>query len=232
MSSRSFFPSTTPLYQLLALFGGYRRSRPRPDTPSPLPRTTSRLILRTRLAAPSSLFLRWPHQDLRHSGSTIATRPTRPRTARRPAQELAARGGVRGPKTHLEPPRSRTSNRSAHLEGLDRSPTYPAATATSLPVFVDLCDPFGSGMGSSLSRCPRPRARPSVCLHPLRALTANRVETRERSLPSTTSRGGPSNGRPSRPNLGRLVHIADLVRSRLRGRSHFAISRRSTRGKG
>ena len=45
-------------------------------------------------------------------------------------------------------------------------------------------------------------------------------------------RGGPSNGRPSRPNLGRLVHIADLVRSRLRGRSHFAISRRSTRGKG
>ena len=103
LSSRSFFPSTTPLYQLLALFGGYRRSRPRPDTPSPLPRTTSRLILRTRLAAPSSLFLRWPHQDLRHSGSTIATRPTRPRTARRPAQELAARGGVSGPKTHLEP---------------------------------------------------------------------------------------------------------------------------------
>ena len=148
LSSRSFFPSTTPLYQLLALFGGYRRSRPQPDTPPPLPRTTSRLILRTRLAAPSSLFLRWPHQDLRHSGSTIATRPTRPRTARRPAQELAARGGVRGPKTHLEPPRSRASNRSAHLEGLDRSPTYPAATATSLPVFVDLCDPFGSGMGS------------------------------------------------------------------------------------
>ena len=148
LSSRSFFPSTTPLYQLLALFGGYRRSRPQPDTPPPLPRTTSRLILRTRLAAPSSLFLRWPHQDLRHSGSTIATRPTRPRTARRPAQELAARGGVRGPKTHLEPPRSRASNRSAHLEGLDRSPTYPAATATSLPVLVDLCDPFGSGMGS------------------------------------------------------------------------------------
>ena len=148
LSSRSFFPSTTPLYQLLALFGGYRRSRPQPDTPPPLPRTTSRLILRTRLAAPSSLFLRWPHQALRHSGSTITTRPTRPRTARRPAQELATRGGVRGPKTHLEPPRSRTSNRSAHLEGLDRSPTYPAATATSLPVFVDLCDPFGSGMGS------------------------------------------------------------------------------------
>ena len=104
LSSRSFFLSTTPLYQLLALMGGYRRSRPRPDTPSPLPRTTSRLILRTRLAAPSSRSLRWPHQDLRHSGSTIATRPTRPRTARRPAQELAARGGVRGPKTHLEPP--------------------------------------------------------------------------------------------------------------------------------
>ena len=107
MSSRSFFPSTTPLYQLLALFGGYRRSRPQPDTSPPLPRTTSRLILGTRLAAPSSLFLRWPHQALRHSGSTIATRPTRPRTARRPAQELAARGGVRGPKTHLEPPSAR-----------------------------------------------------------------------------------------------------------------------------
>ena len=172
----------------------------------------------------------------------------RPRTARRPAQELAARGGVRGPKTHLEPPPL------ARLQPL-RAPRRPRQVADLSCRHCDLATRLRrplrpvrfrdgeqvSGRGLNLGARALERqvsldvrdlslALRYACT-PLRALTANRVETRERSLPSTTSRG-PSNGRPSRPNLGRLVHIADLVRSRPRGRSHFAISRRSTRGKG
>ena len=73
MSSRSFFPSTTPLYQLLALFGGYRRSRPQPDTPPPAPSDHfaphpphppgSALVSVPPLAPPGSPPFRLDHRD-------------------------------------------------------------------------------------------------------------------------------------------------------------------------